>query len=200
MNQKIRSWVFIFCFFLSGCEVFPIVPQPTITIYPTPTLTQVPNGNLSATSETGYQFTFDDNFIAEAHVKGEGKTCNGVQGPWMIHVQVTGSPEPGATIQTSGEAEFTLRVFEGTLMTQVEILTTGTGVFQTAEITGTGDIQDPLLFIFEIKPDRTTAVVTVTSTGKGLITLHTQDGDRTIPYATVFTTQPCSVAIMVEMW
>lgn len=164
-----------------------------MTFFPTPTPTPILNGNSSATSsnpQAGYQFTFDYNFVAEAHVKGKGETCNGIRGPWMIHVQVTGSPEPGATIETSGEAEFTLRVFEGTLMTQVEIPTTGTGVFQTAEITGTGDIQDPLLFIFEIKPDRTTAVVTITSTGKGLITLHTQDGDRTIPYATVFTVQP----------
>ncbi|MEJ5314805.1 MAG: hypothetical protein WHS45_10550 [Anaerolinea sp.] len=191
---KISKWfLFILWFLLSGCSGLftEIQPLHTLTVFPSPTPTEIlnePPSLPSFTPSVGYFFTFDYNFISTASVRGRGETCLGLSGPWNLTVEVTGHPEAGVTVETSGKVQFTLP--EGSTLVEIEIPTAGTGTFQTATTTGTGDIQDPLLFRFELNPDFQGAKLTLISTGKGTITFHTPEGDRTIPYATVFTTQP----------
>lgn len=191
MSKRIKAWVFILWFLLSGCGILPTVPRHSQAASPTSTPTKMVSGSASTPitpQKQGYQFTFDHNFIGEAYVKGKGETCQGVHGPWTLTLEVTGSPEPGSTIQTNGMAQFT--VPERSTRIQIEIPTTGKGNFQTSETMGVGEIQEALTFIFELKQDSQGANITLASTGKGTITFHLPDRDVTIPFATVFTTQP----------
>jgi hypothetical protein len=106
-----------------------------------------------------------------------------------LEVAVNGSPEAGATLETTGSVDFI--VPEETNRAEVRIPTTGTGTFDFGEGVGEGTIDDPLLFIFAPMPDEKKAEVTVTSTGEGIIVLHLPDGpDVTITFGTVFATDP----------
>lgn len=193
MSTNSNWFLFIIYFLLCGCGGLftEVEPSPIFTTSPTPTPTEIQTGQLAsptANPSNGFFFVFDYNFTSDAYVRGRGETCHGLTGPWDVAVEVSGHPEEGVTIETNGKGQFTIP--EDTQVVQLEIPTTGTGTFQTATTTGIGDIQDFLLFRFELNPDRQGAKITLISTGKGTITFHTPEGDRTIPFATVFTTQP----------
>jgi hypothetical protein len=102
---------------------------------------------------------------------------------------VSGSPEAGATIETTGAVVFT--VPEDGNSVEVRIPTTGTGTFDYGDGVGEGTIDDPLLFIFTLMPDEKSAEITVTSTGEGTIVLHLPDApDVAVLFGTVFATDP----------
>ncbi len=174
-------------------------PTPTSTQAPvavptlSPTPTPVPGGGEAEETapplRDGYAFEFDWNYIGEATIVGKAHTCTGLSGPWSLDVVVSGSPEPGATIETSGEAVFTLP--EDGNEVEVTIPTTGTGTFDFGDGVGEGTITDPLLFIFRLRPDELSAEITVTSTGEGIVVMHLPDGpDVPVTFGTVFSANP----------
>ena len=102
---------------------------------------------------------------------------------------MSGSPEAGATIETTGAVDFT--VPEDANRVETNIPTTGTGTFDYGDGVGEGTIDDPLLLIFTLAPDEKSAEVTITSTGEGTVVLHLPDApDVTITFGTVFSTDP----------
>jgi hypothetical protein len=170
-------------------------PAPTPTTVPTrtPTPTVLPAAGGQRPEppppEGGYAFEFSRNYSGDATIKGKAHTCDGVRGPWSLEVVVSGSPEAGATIETTGAVVFT--VPEDDNRTEVRIPTTGTGTFDYGDGVGEGTIDDPLLFIFTLMLDEESAEITVTSTGEGTVVLHLPDApDVTVLFGTVFATDP----------
>jgi len=171
---------------------------PTPTATPVTTSTQTPTPTVSpATGEqapeppspTGYAFEFSRNYSGDATVTGKGHSCDGIRGPWSLEVAVSGSPEVGATIETTGAVDFTIP--EDGTRAEVKIPTTGTGTFDYGDGVAKGTINDPLLFTFALTPDEKSAEITVISTGEGTVVLHLPDApDMTIAFATVFATDP----------
>ena len=144
----------------------------------------------------GYAFEFDWNYVGEATIVGKAHTCTGLSGPWSLAVVVSGSPEPGATFETTGEAVFTLP--QDSNEVEVTIPTEGTGTFDFGDGVGEGTITDPLLFIFRLRPDELSAEITVTSTGEGVVVLHLPDGpDVPVKFGTVFSTNPTFEVLLV---
>jgi hypothetical protein len=170
-------------------------PEPIAvpTDSPTPTPTFVPAGGQQEEEPPpfpdGYAFEFSWNYSGDATIVGKAHTCTGLSGPWSLEVAVSGSPEPGATIETTGEAVFTLP--EDGNEVEVTIPTTGTGTFDFGDGVGEGTITDPLLFIFRLRPDELSAEITVTSTGEGIVVMHLPDApDIPVTFGTVFAADP----------
>jgi hypothetical protein len=169
-------------------------PAPSRTATPTPTPTAVLSGGEGPEprDEGGYAFEFSRNYSGDATIVGKAHTCDGLRGPWSLEVAVSGSPEPGATFETTGAVAFTLPADENRV--EVRIPTTGTGTFDYGDGVGEGTIDDPLLFVFSLMPDQESAEITVISTGDGTIVLHLPDApDVTIVFGTVWATDPTFV-------
>jgi hypothetical protein len=171
-------------------------PTLTVTpgIAPTPTPTPTPVGFPGGDQPTelpppGHAFEFSRNYSGDATLTGQAHSCSGVRGPWSLEVAVSGSPEPGATIETTGSVVFT--VPEDTDRVATRIPTLGTGIFDTGDAVGTGTINDPLVFEFVLAPDEQSAEITIVSTGEGIIVMHLPDApDVTITFGTVFAADP----------
>jgi len=166
-----------------------VAPAPTLTPTPTPVqLVEVEETAVDPPFAEGYAFEFSRNYAGDATVKGNAYTCGDIRGPWHLEVAVSGSPEPGATLETAGAIDFTVPA--DTYLVETRIPTMGTGTFDYGDGVGEGTIDDPLLFMFELAPDNKSAAVTVTSTADGTVTLHLSDGNITTKFATVFLEDP----------
>jgi hypothetical protein len=164
-------------------------PAPTRTATPTPTAVLSGGEGPEPPGDGGYAFEFSRNYSGDATIVGKAHTCGGLRGPWSLEVAVSGSPEPGATFETTGAVVFGLPPDQNSV--EVRIPTTGTGTFDYGDGVGEGTIDDPLLFIFRLMPDRESAEVTVVSTGDGTVVLHLPDApDVTILFGTVWATDP----------
>jgi len=166
---------------------------PTIAPTPTPTPTAIPLVEVEEPAVDppiieGYAFEFSINYAGDATITGHAITCDDIRGPWHLEVAVSGSPEAGATLETTGAVDFTVPA--DTYLVETRIPTTGTGTFDYGDGVGEGTIDDPLLFMFELAPDNSSAAITITSTADGTVTLHLSDGDITTKFATVFMEDP----------
>lgn len=181
-------------------ETPSLVPTIAATTTPTPTPTGSSVGVEPEPEEpppsTSLAFEFTFKYSGDATAIGQAHSCNGVRGPWSLAVAVQGSPEPGATIETSGEAVFT--VPDGVQSVELRIPTSGTGTFDYDDGVGEGTVTDPLLFIFRLLPEGKQAEITLTSTGEGTVVLHLPDGvDVPIRFGTVFAADPTFTVSLV---
>jgi len=166
-----------------------VAPAPTLTSTPTPIpLAEVEEPAVDPPFPKGYAFEFSRNYAGDATVTGRAHTCGDIKGPWHLEVAVSGSPEPGVTLETTGVIDFSIPA--DTYLVEVRIPTTGTGTFDYGDGVGEGTIDDPLLFMFELAPVNSSAAITITSTADGTVTLHLSDGDITTKFATVFMEDP----------
>ena len=173
----------------TGTPTLLPTPAPTRTATPTPTAVLSGGEEPGPPNGGGHAFEFSRNYSGDATIVGKAHTCGGLRGPWSLEVAVSGSPEPGATFETTGAVVFALPPDQDRV--EARIPTAGTGTFDYGEGVGEGTIDDPLLFIFRLLPDREHAEITVVSTGDGTVVLHLPDApDVTILFGTVWATDP----------